>query len=125
MSVHSSKTLTKTIALSFVLKELGLSRKTHFDAFSYFRNVYFSSRNVCLNLTIQGPGSLRDQSAQVSSQTVKGEPANCRSNTASETDSILGSRHLGTFPAGREVSTQEGSTRAGKGAIMGPGSLRV
>ena len=40
------------------------------------------------------------------------------------TDPILGSRHSGTFPIRREVSSQEGLARAGKGAILGPGSLR-
>jgi hypothetical protein len=48
---------------------------------------------------ILGPRSLRDQSAQASSQTAKGESADCRSYTASGTDPISGSRHPGTFPA--------------------------
>ena len=55
------------------------------------------------------PRSLRDQSAQVSSQTAEGEQADCRSYTASGTDPVLGSRHPGTFPARREVATWEGS----------------
>jgi hypothetical protein len=58
---------------------------------------------------ILGPGSIRDQLAQVSSQTAKGELADCRSNTASGTDPISGSRHPGTFPARGEVSAWEGS----------------
>jgi hypothetical protein len=54
-----------------------------------------------------GPGFLRDQSAQVSSQTAKGERADCRSNTASGTgksniafgtDPVSGSRHLAPSP---------------------------
>ena len=67
-------------------------------------------------LLILSPGSLRDQSAQVNSWTAKGERADCRShtasgtgrsNTASETDLISGSRHPGTFPTRGEVSAQE------------------
>jgi hypothetical protein len=65
--------------------------------------------------SILGPGSLRDQSAQVSSWTAKGEQADCRSNTdfrtsrsdpASGTDPISGSRHPGTFPSRGEVSPE-------------------
>jgi hypothetical protein len=47
-----------------------------------------------------------------------------RSDTASGTDPISGSRHTGTFPDRAEMSTLEGSFGAGKGAILGPGSLR-
>jgi hypothetical protein len=70
-------------------------------------------------------GSLRDQSAQVSSWTVKGKRAGCRSNTASGTDPISGSRHLGTFPNRGEMYTGEGSAGPGEVAILGPRSLRV
>ena len=58
---------------------------------------------------ILGLGSLRDQSAQVSSQTVEGEQEVYRSDTASGTDPILGSRHQGTFPTRGQVSAREGS----------------
>jgi hypothetical protein len=72
-----------------------------------------------------GPGSLRDQSAQVSSWTVKGEQADCRSNTASGTDPVSDSRHPGTFPARGEVREPERAltTRAGERAILCPMSL--
>jgi hypothetical protein len=70
------------------------------------------------------PGSLRDQSVQVSSWTAKGEQVECRGDTASGTDPVSGSRHPGTFSTKGEVSTQEGSARAGEGAILGPGSIR-
>ena len=52
---------------------------------------------------------MRDQSAQVSSQTAKGEQADCRSNTASGIDPTSGSRHPGTFPARGDESAEEGS----------------
>jgi hypothetical protein len=39
---------------------------------------------------ILDPGSIRDQSGQVSSQTVKGEQADCRTYKASGTDPFLG-----------------------------------
>ena len=64
-----------------------------------------------------GPRSLRDQSAQVSSRTAKGEQADCRSDTAtgtgrrdtaSGTDPVSGSRHSGTFPSRGEVSAHPG-----------------
>jgi hypothetical protein len=55
------------------------------------------------------PGSIRDQSAQISSQNAKGERGDCRSNTASGTDPFLDSRLPGTFPDRGEVSTGEGS----------------
>jgi hypothetical protein len=58
---------------------------------------------------ILGPRSLKDQSTQVSSQTAKDEQADCRSNTASGTDPILGSRHMGTLSARGEMSAWEGS----------------
>jgi hypothetical protein len=69
----------------------------------------YKRKNFCAiwKLQIFDPGSLRDQCAQVSSQTVNGELADFRSNTvsgtgrsdtASGTDPISGSRHLGTFP---------------------------
>jgi hypothetical protein len=38
-----------------------------------------------------------------------GESLDCRSNTASGTDPVSGSRHPGTFPARGEVATWEGS----------------
>ena len=47
-----------------------------------------------------------------------------RSDTASGTDPVLGSRHPGTFPARGEVFALDGSAGAGEGAILGPGSLR-
>jgi hypothetical protein len=47
-----------------------------------------------------------------------------RSNTASGIDPYSASRHLGTFPARGEVSTQEGSAGAGEEAILGPRYLR-
>jgi hypothetical protein len=53
------------------------------------------------------------------------ESADYRRDTASETDPILGSRHLATLPSRGDVSAQEGSCGAGEGAILGPGSLRV
>ena len=55
------------------------------------------------------PGSLGDQSAQVSSWTAEGELADWRSYTDSGTDPVSGSRHPGTFPARGEVSAWEGS----------------
>jgi hypothetical protein len=64
------------------------------------------------------PRSLWDQSAQVSSPTMEGERADYRSytaagtgrsNTASGTDPISGSRHPGTFPDRGEETTWEGS----------------
>jgi hypothetical protein len=58
---------------------------------------------------ILGPRSLRNQSAQVSLRTAKGGQTDCRNDTASGTDPVSGSRHLGTFPAKGEVSTLEGS----------------
>jgi hypothetical protein len=64
------------------------------------------------------------ESVQVSSQTAKRERADCRSDTASGTDPVSGSRHPSTFPTREEVSAWEGSFRAGKVAILGPGSLR-
>jgi hypothetical protein len=72
---------------------------------------------------ILGPGSLRDHSEQVSSQTAKGEQADCKSDRASGTDPISGFRHWGSFPTRGEVSTWEGCFRAGVGAILGPRSL--
>ena len=44
--------------------------------------------------------------------------------TASGTDPVSGSRHLSTFPTSGEVYAQEGSARAGEGAILSPRSLR-
>ena len=70
------------------------------------------------------PGYLRDQSAQVSTQTVKEEQVDCRSNTASGTDPVSGSRHPGTFSARGEVSSLEGSLGEGERAILGRMSLR-
>ena len=59
---------------------------------------------------ILGPGSLRDQSAQVRvgyrSDTASGIG---KSNTATGTDPISDSRYPGTFPARGEVFTLEGS----------------
>lgn len=53
---------------------------------------------------ILGPRSLKNQFAQVSLLTAKGEQSDCRSDTASGTDPVSGSRHPGTFPARGEVS---------------------
>ena len=54
-----------------------------------------------------------------------GESVDCRSDTASGTDPISRSRHLGTFPARGEVSDGRAVTaRAGEGAILFPWSLR-
>jgi hypothetical protein len=51
------------------------------------------------------PGSLRDQSMQVSLLiAVEGELADCRNDTASGTDPISGFKHPGTFPATCEGS---------------------
>jgi hypothetical protein len=47
-----------------------------------------------------------------------------RSNTASGTDPVSGSRHPGTFPARGEMSAWKGSFGAGEGAILVPRSLR-
>ena len=47
-----------------------------------------------------------------------------RIDTASGTDPVSGSRYQGTFPTRGEESTREGSARAGRGANLGPGSLR-
>ena len=70
------------------------------------------------------PWFLRDHSAQVSSQTVEGEQADCRSNTASGTDPFSGSRQPGTFPTRGEVSAGRAlTTRAGERAIWCPVSL--
>ena len=56
-----------------------------------------------------GPGSVRDQSAQISLQTAKGQQVDRKSDTASGTGPVLGSINPGTFPAREEVSDQEGS----------------
>jgi hypothetical protein len=58
---------------------------------------------------ILDPGSLGDQSAQVTSQNVEGEWAVCRSDTASGTDPVSGSRHPVTFSARGELSDKEGT----------------
>jgi hypothetical protein len=72
---------------------------------------------------------------QVSSRTAKGERVDCisdtasgtgRSNTATGTDPVSGSRHPGTFPAKGEVSAGGNggggalATRAGERAILCP-----
>jgi hypothetical protein len=55
---------------------------------------------------------LKKKTAQVPQRLVcTGESTDYRSNTASGTYPISGSRHLGTFPARGEVSAQEGSDR--------------
>jgi hypothetical protein len=46
-----------------------------------------------------------------------GDSADYRSDTASGTDPISGSRHPDTFYARGQVSTREGSARAGGGDI--------
>jgi hypothetical protein len=61
------------------------------------------------------------QSADYRSDTASGTG---RSNTASGTDPVLGSRYIGTFPAKGEVSTRESWAGAGEEAILGPGFLR-
>ena len=65
-----------------------------------------------------GPRSLRDQSAQVSSQTTD-EATQLLGQTPFQTPDI---RALS--PNRGEVSAKKGSTRAGEGAILCPESLR-